>query len=60
MAKIVFTLLWAGVLIAASRALDDVAWAQYLAIFALGGLYAFAINKVPDMRSKNTREGSGR
>ncbi|MFF8786508.1 hypothetical protein [Streptomyces sp. NPDC015125] len=58
MAKIVFTVLWAGVVIAVNRVLDDVTWAQYLAIFALGGIYAFTVNKVPGPRGKSTREGS--
>ncbi|MFH8571662.1 hypothetical protein [Streptomyces sp. NPDC017993] len=60
MAKIVFTLLWAGLLIAVNRALDDVTWAQYLATFALAGMYAFGINKVPGGRGKGTQEGAER
>ncbi|MFC6064874.1 hypothetical protein [Streptomyces ochraceiscleroticus] len=58
MAKIVFTLLWAGVLIAVNKLLDDVTWAQYLATFVLAGMYAFAVTKVPGARSKGTQESS--
>lgn len=57
MAKIAFTLLWAAVLIAADRALDEVTWAQYLATFALAGIYAFAVNKLPDARDKSPEAG---
>ncbi|GAA2296998.1 hypothetical protein OHT20_18435 [Streptomyces caniferus] len=57
MAKIAFTLLWAGVVIAVNRALDDVIWAQYLALFVLGGIYAFTVNKVPGPRGKSAHEG---
>ncbi len=46
MVKIAFTLVWAGILIAANRALDDVTWAQYLATFALGGIYALALSRL--------------
>ncbi|MGW8556246.1 hypothetical protein [Streptomyces tubercidicus] len=53
MAKIAFTVLWAGVLMVVDRALDGVIWAQYLAIFALGGIYAFTVNKLPERRNKS-------
>ncbi|MEU4728704.1 hypothetical protein [Streptomyces sp. NPDC023588] len=58
MAKIVFTLLWVGVLIVANRALDDITWAQYLATFLLGGAYALALSKVKILRGNQTLEGS--
>ncbi|MFC5246138.1 hypothetical protein [Streptomyces nigrescens] len=57
MAKIVFTLLWAGVVIAVNRVLDDVTWAQYLALFVLAGTYAFTVDKVPGSRNKSAQEG---
>lgn len=57
MAKIAFTLLWAGVVIAVNRALDDTIWAQYLALFVLGGIYAFTVNKVPGPRGKSAQGG---
>ncbi|MFE1171019.1 hypothetical protein [Streptomyces sp. NPDC058773] len=56
MAKIAFTLLWAGVLIAASRALDDVTWAQYLTLFVLAGVYACTVDKLPGSRDRSARE----
>jgi hypothetical protein len=58
MPKIAFTLFWAGLLIAANRVLDGVIWAQYLATFALAGMYAYAISNVPDLRGKSAHEGS--
>ncbi|MCF3148008.1 hypothetical protein [Streptomyces platensis] len=57
MAKIVFTLLWAGVVVAVNSVLDDVTWAQYLALFVLGGMYAFTVNKVPGIRGGSAQEG---
>ncbi|MCX4640848.1 hypothetical protein HEP86_21505 [Streptomyces sp. RPA4-5] len=54
---VAFTVLWAGVVAVVNRALDDVTWAQYLAIFALGGVYAFTVNKVPGVRGKRAQEG---
>ncbi|MFG2895353.1 hypothetical protein [Streptomyces sp. NPDC048248] len=60
MAKIVFTVFWAGLLIAANRVLVEVTWAQYLATFVLAGMYAYAINKMPGGRGKSVQEGSER
>ncbi|WP_327704010.1 hypothetical protein [Streptomyces decoyicus] len=59
MAKIVFTVLWAGVVIAVNSMLDDFIWAEYLSTFALGGIYAFTVDKVPGPRGKSTQEGPG-
>ncbi|MFG2295453.1 hypothetical protein [Streptomyces sp. NPDC048603] len=58
MARIVFTLAWAGLLIAANKALDDVVWAQYLATFALGGLYAIALTRVDFLRAGKARQAA--
>ncbi|MER0481420.1 hypothetical protein ABR737_24285 [Streptomyces sp. Edi2] len=58
MGKIVFTVLWAGVLLAVDRVLEGFTWAQYLAIFVLAGIYAFTVDKVPGPRGKSPREGS--
>ena len=60
MAKIVFTIFWAGLLIAANRVLDEITWAQYLATFVLAGMYAYAINKMPGDRGKSARQASER
>ncbi|KOG49698.1 hypothetical protein [Streptomyces decoyicus] len=57
MGKIVFTVLWAGVVIAVNSVLDDFIWAQYLSTFALGGIYAFTVDKVPGPRGKSPQEG---
>ncbi|MFC9235814.1 hypothetical protein ACFTZK_05020 [Streptomyces decoyicus] len=59
MAKIVFTVLWAGVVIAVNSVLDGDTWAQYLSTFVLGGIYAFTVDKVPGPRGKRTQEGPG-
>ncbi|MDT0461111.1 hypothetical protein RM550_36315 [Streptomyces sp. DSM 41527] len=58
MGKIAFTVLWAGVLIAVNRVLEHAIWAQYLSIFALAGIYAFTVDKVPGPRGKSSRESS--
>ncbi|MER5773290.1 hypothetical protein ABT144_03135 [Streptomyces sp. NPDC002039] len=58
MAKIVFTVLWVAVLVLANRSLHDTAWAQYLATFLLGGLYALAVGKVGMLRTGSRSEGS--
>ncbi|MEU8681212.1 hypothetical protein [Streptomyces sp. NPDC048611] len=56
-AKVAFTVLWAGVLMAVDSFLDGFTWAQYLAIFVLAGLYAFTVDKLPVSRGKSAREG---
>ncbi|MEU9483059.1 hypothetical protein AB0K49_30990 [Streptomyces decoyicus] len=59
MAKIVFTVLWAGVVIAVNSVLDGFIWVEYLSTFALGAIYAFTVDKVPGPRGKSTQEGRG-
>lgn len=58
MAKVVFTLLWAGVLIAANKSLDNITWAQYLATFLLGGIYAVALSKVKILSNRQPEKYS--
>lgn len=58
MAKIVFTVLWVAVLVLVNRSLHDTVWAQYLATFLLGGLYALALSKVGILRAGSRPEGS--
>ncbi|MEU9164299.1 hypothetical protein AB0D29_29020 [Streptomyces sp. NPDC048424] len=58
MAKIVFTLVWGVVLVMTNRALEDATWAQYLATFLLGGIYALALSKVKILRGGITPEES--
>ncbi|MFD3682300.1 hypothetical protein [Streptomyces sp. NPDC058613] len=58
MAKIAFTLLWVVALVLANRILEDVVWAQYLATFVLGGIYALALSKVKILRTGRSPEGS--
>ncbi|MFE1762908.1 hypothetical protein ACWDBF_04700 [Streptomyces angustmyceticus] len=55
MAKMAFTVLWAGVVIVADRVLDGAIWAQYLAMLLLAGIFAFTVDKVPGPRGKGTR-----
>ncbi|MGW0749491.1 hypothetical protein [Streptomyces sp. NPDC002587] len=50
MAKIAFTLVWGVVLVMINRAFQDVTWAQYLATFLMGGVYALALAKVRILR----------
>jgi hypothetical protein len=54
-AKVILTLVWAAVLVLANMALDS-AWAQYVATFALGGIYAFAMSKVARARRRADRD----
>ncbi|MFC9229518.1 hypothetical protein ACFTZI_11215 [Streptomyces decoyicus] len=60
MAKIVFTVLWAGVVIAVNSVLNGDIWAQYLSTFVLGGIYAFTVDKVPGPGGKRPQEGPWR
>ncbi|MFI1285326.1 hypothetical protein ACH4U5_32005 [Streptomyces sp. NPDC020858] len=56
MAKIAFTLVWGVVLVMTNRALQDATWAQYLATFILGGIYALALSKVRILHGGNISE----
>ncbi|MFD0268834.1 hypothetical protein ACFVGY_20030 [Streptomyces sp. NPDC127106] len=58
MAKIVFTLLWAAVLIVVNQVLHGNVWGQYLSTFLLGGIYALALAKVEFLRGKKVDEAS--
>ncbi|WP_407551051.1 hypothetical protein QOM21_17030 [Streptomyces sp. Pv4-95] len=60
MAKIAFTVFWAGLLIVVNKVLDEATWAQYLATFVLAGMYAYAIGKMPGGNGKSVQEGSER
>ncbi|MFD6972406.1 hypothetical protein [Streptomyces sp. NPDC059979] len=56
MAKIAFTLVWGVALVMTNRALQDTTWAQYLATFILGGIYALALSKVGILSGGKTAE----
>ncbi|MEU5810410.1 hypothetical protein [Streptomyces sp. NPDC047718] len=58
MAKTVFTILWAALLIVVNQVLHDNIWAQYAATFLLGGCYALAFAKVKFLRGGKAREVS--
>ncbi|MGW2990070.1 hypothetical protein [Streptomyces goshikiensis] len=56
MAKIAFTFLWVTILVIVNKALDDITWAQYVATFLLGGLYAILLSKVKVLNGKPASE----
>lgn len=58
MAKVLITLVWAGVLVLANKMLDSAQWAQYVATFALGGIYAFIMSKAGFFRSQDNKPTS--
>ncbi|MFE0254398.1 hypothetical protein [Streptomyces sp. NPDC059010] len=58
MAKILITLVWAGVLVLANKLLDSTQWAQYVVTFALAGIYAFIMSKAGSSRSQDSKSAS--
>ncbi|MEU1312106.1 hypothetical protein ABZ419_24855 [Streptomyces cinnamoneus] len=51
MTKIIVTLAWAAVLVGANKLLSEIDWAQYVAIFLLGGVYALLMSKLSKARA---------
>ena len=58
MAKVLITLVWAGVLVLANKLLDSMQWAQYVATFVLAGIYALIMSKAGFSRSQDSKSAS--